>query len=219
MRAAAILLLAAALQASQAYEDRTYQSKVFGGPRNYRIFLPPEYAGSKSAYPVIYYFHGHSDRYTLEAYDKGLDTVPKIAGFVRTHPVIVVAPDGYVARDYTGFYGGSPYDVRIDGGDFDFGENFRELVAHIDSTFRTMTTRRYRATSGLSMGGFMSLWLSARYPDLIGSASSFNPGPEFCVGEEGRRSLWGPQDHVLNHEHSTTRLIRASGDYISQYQE
>src|SRR3954468_6708025 len=111
MRVVSLLLLAAALHASQTYEDRTYPSKVFGGPRNYRIFLPPDYGTSKASYPVIYYFHGHSDRYTLEAYDQGLDTVPKIAQFVRTHPVIVVASDGYLARDYTGFYGGSPYDV------------------------------------------------------------------------------------------------------------
>jgi pimeloyl-ACP methyl ester carboxylesterase len=219
MRAAALLLIAIALRAAQPYEDRTYPSKVFAEPRHYRIFLPPDYAGSNAAYPVIYYFHGHSDRYTLEAYDKGMDTVPKITEFVRTHPVIVVAVDGYVARDYTGFYGGSPYDVRLEGGEYDFGENFRELVAHIDSTFRTLTSRRHRATSGLSMGGFMSLWLSARYPDLIASASAFNPGPEFYVGEKGRRSLWRPKDHVLNHEHSSIRLIRASGDYISQYHE
>ena len=118
-----------------------------------------------------------------------------------------------------GFYGGSPYDVRKDGGDFDFGEAFLELSRHIDSTYRTLTSRRYRATSGLSMGGFMSLYLSARYPDLIGSASAFNPGPEFYVGEKGRRSLWRPKDHVLNHESTSVRLIRASGDYISQYHE
>ena len=29
----------------------------------------------------------------------------------------------------------------------------------------------------------MSLYLSARYPDLIGGASAFNPGPEFYVGD------------------------------------
>jgi pimeloyl-ACP methyl ester carboxylesterase len=219
MRAFALLFIAIALRAAQPYEDRSYPSEIFAGPRNYRIFLPVDYQTSTESFPVIYYFHGHSDRYTLEAYDKGLDTVPKIADFVRKHRVIVVAVDGYVALDYTGFYGGSPYDVRLEGGDYDFGENFRELVAHIDSTFRTMTGRRYRATSGLSMGGFMSLWLSARYPDLIGSASSFNPGPEFYVGDKGRRSLWRPKDHVLNHEHSRIRLIRASGDYISQYHE
>ncbi len=205
--------------AGQPYLDRSHDSKVFGESRHYRIFLPAGYDSSTRRYPVIYYFHGHSDRYTLEKYDDGLDTVPKIAAFVAAHAVIVVAADGYVAKDYTGFYGGSPYDVRVDGGQFDYGEYFLELVRHIDSTWRTLTGRRYRATSGLSMGGFTSLYLSARYPDLVGSASSFNSGPEFYAGEPGRRSLWRPKDHVLNHEHTMVRLIRASGDFISQYHE
>lgn len=217
-----VLLIAgfsALLFADQPYYDRSHFSKVFGEMRKYRIFLPPGYAESSSRYPVIYYFHGHSDRYTLEKYDNGLDTVPKIEAFAAKHDVIVVAVDGYVAPDYTGFYGGTPYDVRREGGDFDFGAYFLELVQHIDSTYRTLSGRRYRATSGLSMGGFMSLYLSARYPELIGSASAFNPGPEFYVGEKGRRSLWRPKDHALNHEQTMIRLIRASGDYISQYTE
>lgn len=201
------------------FEDRTFPSKVFGQDRHYRLFLPSDYHSSSQRYPVIYYFHGHSDRYTLERYDEGKDTVPKIARFVATHPVIVVSVDGYVAEDYTGFYGGSPWDVRETGGKYDFGEHFKELVTHIDSTLRTIPDRRHRATSGLSMGGFMSLMVSARYPELIGSASSFNPGPEFYAGETGRRVLWRPKDHVLNHSHSMVRLIRASGDYISQYHE
>ncbi len=207
------------VEAQRPFFDRTHQSKVFGGTRNYRIFLPPDYEAARRSYPVIYYFHGHSDRYTLEKYDNGADTVPKIAAFVAANPVIVVAVDGYVARDYTGFYGGSPWDVREEGGDYDFGVYFRELVAHIDGAYRTLTSRRSRASSGLSMGGFMSLYLSARYPDLIGSASAFNPGPEFYVGDKGRRVLWRPKDHVSNHSRTMARLIRASGDYISQYHE
>jgi len=215
----AFLLLTCPVVAQRPFFDRNHPSKVFGGARNYRIFLPPDYASGKRAYPVIYYFHGHSDRYTLEKYDNGADTVPKIAAFVAANPVIVVAVDGYVARDYTGFYGGSPWDVREEGGEYDFGAYFRELVSHIDGAYRTLTSRRSRATSGLSMGGFMSLYLSARYPDLIGSASAFNPGPEFYAGEKGRRMLWRPKDHVGNHTRTMVRLIRASGDFISQYHE
>jgi pimeloyl-ACP methyl ester carboxylesterase len=207
------------LAAQQRFQDVTYYSKLFGETRHYRLFLPHNYEKSGKHYPVIYYFHGHSDRYTLEKYDNGKDTVPKIAAFVANHNIIVVAMDGYVARDYTGFYGGAPYDVERRGGEFDFGEYFLELTRYIDSTYRTLTSRRYRATSGLSMGGFLSLYLSARYPDVIGSASAFNPGPEFFVGEKLRRTLWRPKDHVLNHEHTKIRLIRASGDYISQYHE
>ena len=145
----------------QPFLDCTYTSKAFSEERHYRIFLPPDYIASRRAYPVIYYFHGHSDRYTLEKHDDGKDTVPKIAAFVMTHPVIVVAVDGYVARDYQGFDGGTPWDIMRDGGDYDFGPYFLELVSHIDSTYRTLTSRRSRATSGLSMGGFMSLYPSA----------------------------------------------------------
>jgi len=61
--------------------------------------------------------------------------------------------------------------------------------------------------------------LSARLPYFIGSASAFNPGPEFYVGDPGRRSLWRPKDHVPSHRHTRVRLVRASGDFISQYHE
>ena len=214
-----LLVLCALCGRAGDFEDKTHFSEVFGAERNYRIFLPHGYEASEARYPVIYYFHGHSDRYTLSRYDDGEDTVPKILAFVAEHPVIVVALDGYVAEHYEGFYGGSPWDVREDGGDYDFGKYFLELVEHVDSTYRTLTGRRHRAASGLSMGGFMSLYLSARLPDWIGSASSFNPGPEFFTGDKGRRVLWRPKDHVPSHRHTMVRLIRASGDYISQYHE
>ncbi len=204
---------------AQPFEDRTHESKVFGQPRHYRLFLPADYSTSGERYPVVYYFHGHSDRYTLEHYDGGTDTVPRIAAFVAAHDLIVVAVDGWVPEHYTGFYGGDPWDVRKEGGRYDFGEYFLELVDHIDRTLRTRTDRRHRGTSGLSMGGFMSLYLSARYPDLIGSASAFNPGPEFYVGDPGRRVLWRPKDHVASHAGRWVRLVRASGDFISQYHE
>ncbi len=211
--------LVSTVSGAQPFYDRTHFSEVFHQDRNYRLFLPPDYETSQKRYPVIYYCHGHSDRYTLEHYDNGTDTVPNIVDFVSKNDVIVVAVDGYVAEHYTGFYGGDPWDVRIDGGDHDFRRYFLELVKHIDSEYRTLTDRRHRAISGLSMGGFMSLYLSARYPQLIGSASSFNPGPEFYVGDKGRRVLWRPKDHVSNHGHTRVSLIRASGDYISQYHE
>lgn len=90
------------------FRDETFDSKVFGGLRHYRIFSPANYDSVSTRYPVIYYLHGHSDRYTLEDYDHGEDTVPKICRFVATHAVIVVGVDGYVARDYTDFTAATP---------------------------------------------------------------------------------------------------------------
>jgi enterochelin esterase-like enzyme len=215
----AAALLAALPAQAQPYRDLTHTSRVLGGQRHYRVFLPSQYGSSGKAYPVIYYFHSHSDRYTLGYYGKEADFTGRIADYAASHDVIVVLPDGYVARDYTGFYGGTPWDIRENGGTHDFGEYFLELSALIDANYRTLKTRRSRATSGLSMGGFMSLYLSARYPERIGSASAFNPGPEFYPGDAGNRNLWRPKDHAANHAHSKVRLIRASGDYISQYHE
>lgn len=199
--------------------DRTFPSKVFGAERHYRIFLPANYDAATTHYPVIYYLHGHSDRYTLQAYDDGKDTVPKICRYVASHPVIVVAVDGMIPANYTAFYAGSPYDVQGRDGRIDFGPYFVEQVRYIDAHYRTRPDRRSRATSGLSMGGFMSLYLASRYPELIGSASAFNPGPEFYVGDAGRRSLWRPKDFIDTFWHTPVRLIRVSGDYISQYTE
>ena len=60
----AVVLLARPAFAQQPFFDRTHDSKVFGEARHYRILLPPDYENSGKRYPVIYYFHGHSDRYT-----------------------------------------------------------------------------------------------------------------------------------------------------------
>lgn len=199
--------------------DERFYSSALGEQRLYRIFLPADYDGSQARYPVIYYLHGHSDRYTLEDYDHGQDTVPKICRYVATNPVIVVAMDGYVAQNYTGFYGGDPYDISHLSGRYDFGPYFLEQVGIVDARYRTLASRRYRALSGLSMGGFMSLYLSARYPDVVGSTSAFNPGPEFYVGPAGHRVLWRPKDHVPTYAHTPVRLVMASGDYIRQYTE
>jgi enterochelin esterase-like enzyme len=219
---APILTFLALVQAplpERPFHDLTHQSAVFGESRNFRVILPADYERSGKSYPVLYFFHGHSDRYTLESYDDGKEFVPKMVEYVKARGLIVVLVDGYVAEHYTGFYGGSPWDIREEGGKHDFGPYLKELVRYVDGRFRTLTDRRHRAVSGLSMGGFMALWISARYPDLIGSASAFNPGPEFFLGEPGRRSLWRPKDHVPNHSQTMIRLIRASGDYISQYHE
>ncbi len=214
------LFCGAAELCGQSFSDVTYNSKAFGEQRHYRIILPPAYRTNEARrYPVIYYFHGHSDRYTNEDYDQGKDTIPKMVAYAATHDVIIVCADGYVAGNYPEFYGGDPWDLRENGGEHDFGPYFLELVGQIDRTYRTLTDRRHRATAGLSMGGFMSLYLSARYPDWIGSASAFNPGPEFYAGEKGRRILWRPKDHVAQHAQTMIRLVRASGDFISQYTE
>ena len=137
------------------FYDKAHYSVTFDELRHYRIILPRDYETSGKHYPVIYYFHGHSGRYKGEQYGNGQVFLPEMIEFVHRNDVIVVRWDGYVEEDYDGFYGGTPYDIQGKGWGKDFGPYFLELVEHIDSTFRTLEGRRYRATCGLSMGGYM----------------------------------------------------------------
>jgi len=214
------------LFAVRDFYDRTHFSKTFNQWRHYRVLLPPDYKTSSKYYPVIYYFHGHSSRFLAEPYGDGMQvSLPEMIDYVKRHDVIAVRWDGFVEGNYSTFYSGSPYDIqgspyrKPPAGDMDFGRYFLELVAHVDSNYRTIADRQHRATCGLSMGGFMSLYVSARYPHLVGSASSYNPGHEFYVGPPGKKVHYMLKDFVHNHGNSKARLIRASGDYISQYHD
>lgn len=179
-------------------QDRSHDSAVFGEERHYRVFLPPAYADDgERRFPVIYFFHGYGGRYNGPAdgtqstsaesryYDEwngnvercGPDPRDNIATFVSENDVIVVKWDGYVATQYP-----RPYDVGPVKDDLHFVDYFPELVGHIDAELRTIPSREGRATSGLSMGGFMSMLVASKYPHLIGSASFFNPSSAFIIG-------------------------------------
>ena len=53
----------------------------------------------------------------------------------------------------------------------------KELLPHIDATFRTIATRAGRLIEGFSMGGYGAARLGFKYPDLFGSVSILGGGP------------------------------------------
>jgi len=73
------LLLAAAACAWAAPQarilDLKHYSYIFGEERNFRVFLPPDYdQATGKRYPVIYFFHGWSQRFNRSGepgYDSG----------------------------------------------------------------------------------------------------------------------------------------------------
>jgi hypothetical protein len=203
--------------------DLKHYSKVFGEERNYRVFLPSGYdLAPGKRYPVVYFFHGWSERHNRPprgsgGYDAG-DTYggDNIAAFVARHDLIVVKWDGYNPRtpgeDYPRPYNISPVETHRQ-----FPLYFPELVRHIDATLRTVADRNHRATSGLSMGGFMSFWVAGKYPHLVGSASSFMNSSEFYVGPNGFPSEYRHTEMHGNYEGLRTRLVVGSKDFIRWY--
>jgi hypothetical protein len=87
-----LLLLAcarAAIAAQPIILDQTHESQVSGETRHYRIFLPPDFETSGKRYPVIYWFHGWSERYNKPV-------APTLEG-VRTRLVVGI-------EDFIRFY-------------------------------------------------------------------------------------------------------------------
>jgi hypothetical protein len=202
--------------------DLTHDSAVLGEERHYRVFLPPDYGQApQKRYPVIYFFHGWSERHnrppnTGRGYDAGEDyNGDNIARFVGSHDVIVVKWDGSNPRkpgeDYLRPYNIPPETHR------QFPVYFPELVEHIDGTFRTIADRDHRATAGLSMGGFMSFWVAGKYPHLVGSASSFMGSSEFNAGPLGGPSEYRHAEMYRSYEGLRTRLVIGTRDFIRWY--
>ncbi len=166
-----------------------HYSQVFGEVRNYRIFLPPEYfKDSQKRYPVIYFFHGWSQRYfgpvgdDYSNYDQGEDNDgDNMANYVARNDVIIVKCDGYNGENLQN-YNLTPYNIGDVESFRQFPIYFPELVDHIDVTYRTLADRNQRAVSGLSMGGFMTFWISGKYPHLVSAAGNFCGSPEFHAG-------------------------------------
>ena len=76
--------------------------------------------------------------------------------------MIIVMPNAYTR------YQGSMYSSSLTTGDW---ENFiaRELVAYIDSHYRTISNRMSRGLAGHSMGGYGTLRIGMKHPDVFSS--------------------------------------------------
>jgi hypothetical protein len=202
--------------------DSRHYSQVFGEIRNFRIFLPPAYYDNpETRYPVIYYYHGWSQRYfggtSSDDRDEGeSNNGDNIAGYVATHPVIVVKEDGYNRKPQEEYYL-RPYNISPVETYRQFPLYFPELVNYIDATYRTIPDRNHRAISGLSMGGFMTFWIGGKYPDLVCAAGNFCGSEEFEVGPENFPVEYRHIDLAGNYAGLNVRLNYGNRDFIRCY--
>jgi S-formylglutathione hydrolase len=144
---------------------------VLGDPVDQKaiVYLPSSYNVSRRRYPVLYLLHGFSLHSVLSDWEE----VTRIAmdSFVRASPdkaFIVVIPNGANKVD------GSYYmDSSVAGG-WDAYIS-KDLVAFVDSHFRTLTDRRSRAVAGHSMGGFGALRMLLLHPDIYSAGYAISP--------------------------------------------
>ena len=80
--------------------------------------------------------------------------------------MIIVMPDGGVTGYEDDYTGKVPWESMF----------LEELIPHIEKTYRVRSKREFRAISGLSMGGYGSLGLAMRHPDMFAACVAFSAG-------------------------------------------
>jgi enterochelin esterase-like enzyme len=140
------------------------------------VFLPPSYAKEGSRrYPVVYALHGYSigaEQWTGEIH------VPQTieGAFAQgASEMILVLPDSKTGHN------GSMYSSSVTTGDFErFVEH--DVVAYVDTHYRTIPDRASRGLVGHSMGGYGATRLGMRHPDVFGSLYIMSP---CCLAARG----------------------------------
>lgn len=163
------------------------------------VVLPAQYTEKRNPirfFPVVYLLHGAQGSY--RDWPKKAD----LRSLASQYGVIIVCPDGQDS-----WYFDSPIDPK-----FQF-ETYvvYELRNYIETHYRTLNHSKYRAITGLSMGGHGALWLAWRHPDIYGSCGSMEGGVDIYnfpnrwkvnerLGEfESNKEVW--------REHSVMSLV------------
>lgn len=163
----AILAVSSTLAQGLVKESLSIQSSILGKEVQYSIYLPAGYDRTNRVYPVLYLLHGYGDDETgWTQFGEVEHIADKAIAEGSATPMIIAMPDGGVT-----WYLNS-YDGKVKYEDF----FINEFIPHIDKTYRTRSTKQYRAIAGLSMGGYGSLLQATKHPDMFSSCSALSSG-------------------------------------------
>ena len=169
--------------------------------RNVIVYLPPSYAANPTRrYPVVYALHGYSignEKWTTEVKTPG--TIEAAFGG-GAREMIVVLPDSQTVHN------GSMYSSSVTTGDF---ETYvaRDVVAYIDSHYRTLATRESRGIAGHSMGGYGALRIAMKHPDVFSAVYAMSA---CCLTP---RALPGQTEQLVALENIKTREEAEKGGW------
>jgi S-formylglutathione hydrolase len=141
--------------------------------RDVSVYLPPSYATARNRrYPVVYMLHGYTNTdegwygpNTKSGFQTAKTTLPEVADkaiAAGAREMIVVMPNAYTA------YQGSMFSNSVTTGNWE-GFVTQDLVAYIDSHYRTLATPASRGLAGHSMGGYGTIRLAMKYPEVFSS--------------------------------------------------
>ncbi|MDP2115698.1 MAG: alpha/beta hydrolase-fold protein [Bacteroidota bacterium] len=199
-------------QGGKVSDDLTVHSKILKMDRKYAIYLPADYETSGRSYPVLYLLHGSGDDQSgWVQFGEVKHITDKAIQEGKATAMIIVMPDGNTGQ--RGYFN-SPK------GDWNYEDFFfQEFMPFIEKTYRIRAEKRYRAISGLSMGGGGTFMYALHHPELFSSAC---PLSAYCgpLSIEELARPWEKQLNGISKEdqekyfarHSALELIKAMPD-------
>lgn len=168
-------------QKSQVFETKKVKSDILKMERNYAVYLPPGYDETDRSYPVLYLLHGSGDDHTgWVQFGQVQYIADKAIAEGKAAPMIIVMPDANTqVRGY----------FNLPDGSFNYEDFFfQELIPHIEKTYRVRTDSRYRAVSGLSMGGGGSIYYALHHPEVFAAAAPLSATTGAWLRQETKAS-------------------------------
>lgn len=144
--------------------------------RKIQLYLPKDYHKSEKRYPVIYMhdgqhlFHTQPPRNDEWAVDSVADELIR-SGLKE---MIIIGIDHAEKNRFNEY---SPFDGDQGKGEGKAYADFivKTLKPFVDSNYRTLPDAKNTAIAGGSMGGLISMYILATYPEIFGSAGIFSP--------------------------------------------
>ena len=183
-------------------DNLSMPSKILKMDRKYAIYLPVDYETSDRSYPVLYLLHGSGDDQSGWVQFGEVKTIAdKAIQEGKCTAMIIVMPDGNTGQ--RGYFN-SPK------GDWNYEDFFfQEFIPFIEKTYRIRTDKRYRAISGLSMGGGGTFMYALHHPELFSAACPLSAyvGP---ISMEEAATRWEKQYPGISKDDMTKYFSRHS---------
>ncbi len=215
-----------------------YPSPAFSTERRMFVYTPYGYGESNKKYPVLYLHHGGGgDENEWSMWGRVCQIMDNLIAEGKAEPMIIVMPNEHpnqvASRDVVEpkIESKTLFEMDINSDELHSGGPYaksliEDIIPYIESHYNVIKKRSGRAIAGLSMGGVITLYTTARYPetfDYIGVFSmGFTPGRDAIkeltpIKEAGYKLYWvgcGESDMAYG---NAERLLKGLNDLNMKY--
>ena len=171
--------------------SRWYESKMLQMRRRVNVYTPAGYENSKKKYPVLYLLHGNAcDENSWLDLGRAAQILDNLIAQGKAEPMIVVMTNGNPAQQAAPAYFGDTYtNANTMPGIAAFPDTFSEVIAFVESNYRTISKKEGRAIAGFSMGGGHAFTISKEMPDTFDYVGLFSAAGSNISRDEEKAKL------------------------------